>query len=1017
MIYFPRTCFILILVFSISYISLSQGISAQQKIDNDLKKNLFFNFLQQTKAKFEKNKKEKSKSTTKESIEENDSPDERMLEEYLKMINPNTLEVPIQELLLARDEIDKSLRKYKGSRLNNGLIWNERGPNNIGGRTRALMFDPNDVSAKKAWAGGVAGGLWYNNDITSPSSYWNRVDDFWDNIAISCITYSPMSPQTFYVGTGEGWGGDNFLNGGGIWKSVNGGVSWNRLINTSSFNSVQAIAVANNGDIYAGTDLGLQKSTDGGNTWITVLTGFISDLKIATDGVIYTSLGSLIKSPKIYKSVTGNLNSWTDITPTVAPNELARVAFALSKNSTGNNQIIYAVAANSGSTVLFFKKSINAGLTWTDLPVPMLNGTAFTGNQGWYDLSLGVNPTNDNILFAGGLAWAKSINGGQSWIYQPEYSRIHPDQHILCFRPNNPNEVIIGNDGGVYYSSTFGSSTSTSLDIGPYNETYPELTNGIRNTGYNVTQYYSVALKNINGDGTLIGGSQDNGTHRITNASINNIGSGIEIFPGDGILSFIDQNDPTIQIASYIGAYYRKVDPSQGYPNGNNISLLPSEGIYSSCQSNYVSRFTGGYFQNPADYNSVTKTLYAYCQDRTKVIDCSGSESDGIVAVSNINGSTPSYSFINLNTLHNTIKGVNSIGDELAVCIKVGKSSNTLFYASITCKLYKITNINTSNPVMTRIDNSYFPGGSISSIELGADDNEIIITISNPGASTSSIWYTNNGGNNWINKDVDGSYWAIPSMTSIAIFDAKFNPLNRKQVFIGTDAGVWSTDDITASNPQWTLNSTGLSRTRCIKLAFRTADNLLAVATHGRGFFTTQSLGTCINNATINNYYGDGSNLTFLVSNALTALNKIENNAIIYYQAGGYIQLNDGFLVTAASSSDFKAQISNCTSSSARQVEYDFYAEKKNPESQLSIYPNPATTAFRIEYLIENKGRVKVEIVNLEGESVMIPIEEGEHSEGIFQKDINISQLVSGHYIVVLKTTTQTASKHLTVVK
>jgi photosystem II stability/assembly factor-like uncharacterized protein len=72
-------------------------------------------------------------------------------------------------------------------------------------------------------------------------------------------------------------------------KSVNGGVSWNRLINTSSFNSVQAIAVANNGDIYAGTDLGLQKSTDGGNTWITVLTGFISDLKIATDGVIYTS--------------------------------------------------------------------------------------------------------------------------------------------------------------------------------------------------------------------------------------------------------------------------------------------------------------------------------------------------------------------------------------------------------------------------------------------------------------------------------------------------------------------------------------------------------------------------------------------------------------------------------------------------------------------------------------------------------------------------------------------------------
>ena len=94
--------------------------------------------------------------------------------------------------------------------------WVERGPNNIGGRTRAIMFDPTDATNKKVFAGGVGGGLWYNNDITSSTASWNSVNDFWTNLAVSSIAYDPTADTVFYVGTGEGWFNGGAMRGAGI---------------------------------------------------------------------------------------------------------------------------------------------------------------------------------------------------------------------------------------------------------------------------------------------------------------------------------------------------------------------------------------------------------------------------------------------------------------------------------------------------------------------------------------------------------------------------------------------------------------------------------------------------------------------------------------------------------------------------------------------------------------------------------------------------------------------------------
>ena len=105
--------------------------------------------------------------------------------------------------------------------------WIPRGPGNVGGRTKAVMFDPNDQTHKRAFAGSVSGGLWLNEDVTSVSSEWQNVS-FPHNLSVSSIAYDPNNPQNMFVGTGESYTG-GAVNGNGIWRSTDGGQTWEHV--------------------------------------------------------------------------------------------------------------------------------------------------------------------------------------------------------------------------------------------------------------------------------------------------------------------------------------------------------------------------------------------------------------------------------------------------------------------------------------------------------------------------------------------------------------------------------------------------------------------------------------------------------------------------------------------------------------------------------------------------------------------------------------------------------------------
>ncbi|MFI5188593.1 MAG: WD40/YVTN/BNR-like repeat-containing protein, partial [Chitinophagales bacterium] len=401
---------------------------------------------------------------------EMDGMQKAMRQEFLMTRDPALNMVPTERLVTAAN----FMKTARSTQINN-LTWTERGPNNIGGRCRAILVDKSDATGNTVFAGSVSGGLFKTTNFTSASATWTVVNDFLPNLAITCLVQDNADQNIMYAGTGEGWFNVDAVRGAGIFKSIDGGITWSVLPSTikttpsdSTFEYIQDLAIDNSGNVYAslrnltGSSRGVKRSTDGGATWTQVLglpltdilytTGRGADLEVASNGDVYATLGIFTKTMVLKSSFaanganTGAAGTWVEITPT-HPETTYRGELAIAPSNPLRLYLMMQDSADDQVHKIY--RSDDGGTNWSSFTAPssLNNGT---NSQTWYDLISAVDPSNPDIIVVGGIELAKSINGGTSWTTISTSSTVHVDQHALVYF--NSSSLLIGNDGGIYYS-------------------------------------------------------------------------------------------------------------------------------------------------------------------------------------------------------------------------------------------------------------------------------------------------------------------------------------------------------------------------------------------------------------------------------------------------------------------------------------------------------------------------------------------------------------------------------------
>jgi len=502
--------------------------------------------------------------------------------EYLnkRRMNPQTGAVEVPDVLRARKQADVMEVAKSGSSV---MQWEFMGPNNVGGRTRAILIDRNNTN--HMLAGSVSGGLWVSDDagLNWHEHPMNRERPC---LSVSCLVQAPNGD--IYMGTGEkiaGWSNDFYGTGNsafpgcGIYKSTDVGNTFLLLENTEptpnnntqqwAYIIAMAVHPTNSNLIYAATDRSLYLSTDGGQNWslpdgIPASSGTAYDVVAASNGHIHALAGG-----HYYRSTDGLTfvqKSGADLGnfPVVSDNKKLAV-------SPTNPNYVYAITIYSSGCLRQVLQSTDGGNIWAEIGAGVdgifdpLSGGGYC--QGWYDLCIAVDPVKPQRIFVGGITlWSWSaednwqpLSGGGEDLSNPYY--VHVDQHTILFHPTNPNIVFVGNDGGIFRSVNAGNVAPTWIAM---------------NRNYNVTQFYAIAA---GFDGRVIGGTQDNGTIQ-TRFNTESYFAGIDVSGGDGAYTDISKINPDIMFAAnQNGRLRRSSNSGESFSGGfldQNIDCQPT---------------------------------------------------------------------------------------------------------------------------------------------------------------------------------------------------------------------------------------------------------------------------------------------------------------------------------------------------------------------------------------------------------------------------------------------------------
>jgi hypothetical protein len=664
--------------------------------------------------------------------------------------------------------------------------WYSLGPRNINGRIRAMASHPND--GLTYYAGSANGGVWVTRNA---GRWWSPLMHDEPALEIGALAVhltdpgNPSGEVTIYAGTGEShclpW-----YDGVGVLKSTDSGKTWSAtgampgpgndraagiLIDPSSISVNPATTV-----VYAaGTAMqcstgGVFKSTNGGATWSLLLAKPISDL--AMDPVNTQVLYAGVQGEGIsrFDPVSG---AWTALNtglPTTMPK---LIAVRIGKSAP------HKIYAKLDQTVYEYNAS---AATWVS------RGSHGGPTYGDWSNVLEVDPTDSNIVFAGGTNLERTADGGATWIKVPPSAEVHVDQHALTFNPTDHLNVFVGNDGGVYR--------------GLFSSMQPSGLWTKRSNGLVTTQFYHVGVAAV-GNQVIGGGTQDQGTVRTVGGL-----TWDSIRSTDGGYFLIDPSDPYTLYAEN--------------PNGGILKSTDGGAHWGAANSG----FPGGPFVTPIALDKGSsaghRVLFAGGDDRV---------------------------YRSNNGAANWVASSPDVGSGVLAIAIAPSDRNVVYAATRHGRIWRSGNNGTSMSgwqditVGTVAGGVTLPNRSITSIAVyPTDPNQVVVGFSGYATATPGtpghVFHgtSTDGGASWQWLDVSSDLPDIP-VNSVCI-----QPTDTNTIYAATDIGVFRTIN---GGGSWLDFGENLPNVVVAYLAINETGTLLRAATHGFGMFARRLDTSC----------------------------------------------------------------------------------------------------------------------------------------------------------------------------
>jgi len=661
--------------------------------------------------------------------------------------------------------------------------WQSIGPDRMviyGGRTASHAFHPTDPDI--IYAGSATGGLWKSVDR---GKSWQSKTDMIPSTGVGGIAVNPQNGDQVVIGTGEGYFiGTTVRPGIGIFISENGGDTWSPT--SFQFPVSQGISVLkmdwdpkDQSNVYAAASNGVWVSRDGGHNWFVKLAAGIAD-DIVVNPIDPNIIYSMIENDGIYKS-TDKGESWFRLNQDLPPK--GAINFGRIALCDSFPDILYA-SLTDGTTLGLegLYKTTNAGDSWSKIsnapnafcPPPPFN----YGCQGWYDNTIGVSPTDPDMIMFGGITFWRSDNGGVRWTQHDVYgqsrrappNRTFVDHHDVGFSPHDKNLIFSFNDGGVAISEDRGLTFNHSVQ------------------GMLTAQFYSINSSIINPN-IYTGGMQDHGL-QATNLDQFSDKKWIKWGDLDGTYTEISHANPDIFYGGWIDGQYLKTTNGTGswqtiFINGgidrsenivgyfNPLVMNPEHHLQlvTATPQRIYRTTNGGYWEPKAQIPNVQKMAYDQVNSR-------------LIYAASFSLANGTWNFYRSEDNGNNW-------------------SNTL-----TSPGWRVTDLVThpqKEGVVFATRNSAFVG--------------------NP-----HVYKSIDKGDNWI--PIQGN---LPDVT---VNDLAINHYNPEILYVATDLGVYITLD---GGQNWTPYNEGMPISICYSLHFNPTDTSLVVGTIGRSAWKTKS--------------------------------------------------------------------------------------------------------------------------------------------------------------------------------